>query len=571
MGVNIRNLPNPLLYNYQYDQLNRLIHMDAWNRTGTGWSAITKVPDFQERVAYDPNGNILKYRRNGNNTFAGKPLAMDSLNYFYTAGTNKLDHIRDSVLPAGANVYNDIQTQSSGNYQYDSIGDLVSDAASGISNITWTVYGKIASITRGGDTTIKYTYDASGNRISKTVVTANNTITTWYVRDAQGNVLSVYTYGDPATSGGDLAQTELHIYGSSRLGIWKTNNNVELTPPVITSTMPLLGLGDSLIFTRGNKLFELTNHLGNVLVTISDKRYGISKDDSTVAYFNPEVVSAQDYYPFGMLEPYRSYTEANVGNYRYGFNGQEKTDEIAGVGNHTTAEFWEYDPRIGRRWNLDPKPTKVVSEYSVLDNSPIRISDPLGDTIIIRYTSRDAHSSEVIYKDGTVSPRTGSVVKLDNVHNYMYNVVKDLNTIRSSKNKEPSKRLKALENSKQIHIIEMTEPDEKNHNSPLSDENDKNGIPTGTTTSYDPEDYTTKTGTVRKPVIGLAHELLGHGYDSDQGKADYSKTKNGIPMYEVNAVRIENIIRAKIGEPKRTTYQETPIPEILLDAPFEKR
>ena len=43
--------------------------------------------------------------------------------------------------------------------------------------------------------------------------------------------------------------------------------------------------------------------------------------------------------------------------YRFGFNGQEKVDEIAGAGNHTTAEFWEYDTRLGRRWNRDPEPT----------------------------------------------------------------------------------------------------------------------------------------------------------------------------------------------------------------------
>jgi len=40
--------------------------------------------------------------------------------------------------------------------------------------------------------------------------------------------------------------------------------------------------------------------------------------------------------------------------YRYGFNGQEKTDELKGSGNHYTAEFWEYDSRLGRRWNVDP-------------------------------------------------------------------------------------------------------------------------------------------------------------------------------------------------------------------------
>jgi hypothetical protein len=37
--------------------------------------------------------------------------------------------------------------------------------------------------------------------------------------------------------------------------------------------------------------------------------------------------------------------------YRYGFNGQEKDDEVCGSGNLNTAEFWEYDTRLGRRWN----------------------------------------------------------------------------------------------------------------------------------------------------------------------------------------------------------------------------
>ncbi|HWK02986.1 MAG TPA: RHS repeat-associated core domain-containing protein [Puia sp.] len=371
MGANIRGLSNPLLYNYQYDQLNRLVHMDAWNRTGTAWSAITKVPDFQESIAYDPNGNIMGYKRNGNNTFAGKPIGMDSLNYAYTPGTNKLDHITDSV-PSG-NYTTDIDGQSSGNYQYDSIGELVSDVASGISNITWTVYGKIDSITKSGDTTIKYTYDPGGNRISKAVTHAGQTETTWYVRDAQGNVMSVYKAGDPAVHGMHLTQTELHIYGSSRLGILKTNNDVEMIAPTIKDSVPLLGSGDSLIFTRGNKLFELTNHLGNVLATISDKRYGVSTNDSTVNYYTPEVVSANDYYPFGSQQPGRSYTESGVGSYRYGFNGKENDNEVKGDGDQVDYGMRVYDPRIGRFLSVDPMKGKYpeLTPYQYASNRPI--------------------------------------------------------------------------------------------------------------------------------------------------------------------------------------------------------
>jgi hypothetical protein len=69
------------------------------------------------------------------------------------------------------------------------------------------------------------------------------------------------------------------------------------------SYIPLLGIGYDLVQTRGLKEYELTNHLGNVLATVSDKKLGHSSNDSTVDYYNADVVSAQDYYPFGMLQP----------------------------------------------------------------------------------------------------------------------------------------------------------------------------------------------------------------------------------------------------------------------------
>ncbi|RFM27924.1 hypothetical protein DXN05_10275 [Deminuibacter soli] len=68
------------------------------------------------------------------------------------------------------------------------------------------------------------------------------------------------------------------------------------------------------------------------------------------------------------------------GKYRYGFNGQEKSDEIAA--NTTTAEFWQYDARIGRRWNTDPVPKSMISPYATLGNNPITYVDPDGaDTL----------------------------------------------------------------------------------------------------------------------------------------------------------------------------------------------
>jgi RHS repeat-associated protein len=66
-------------------------------------------------------------------------------------------------------------------------------------------------------------------------------------------------------------------------------------------------------------------------------------------------------------------------NYLYGFNGQEKDDEVAGSGNSYTAEYWEYDSRLGRRWNLDPISIASTSEYVCLEDNPIWFNDPDGD------------------------------------------------------------------------------------------------------------------------------------------------------------------------------------------------
>ena len=34
--------------------------------------------------------------------------------------------------------------------------------------------------------------------------------------------------------------------------------------------------------------------------------------------------------------------------------------------NHYTAQHWEYNSRLARRWNLDPEPLTEESEYAIL-------------------------------------------------------------------------------------------------------------------------------------------------------------------------------------------------------------
>ncbi|HEY1201920.1 MAG TPA: hypothetical protein VGE79_13100, partial [Niastella sp.] len=222
-------------YNYRYDQLNRLTGQDVYKGFDTAansWNGMTSNNDYlKERIAYDANGNILKYLRNA---MSGSGVDMDSLTYKYYKGTNQLRQIRDAV---GDNTYQskednliadiDNQTDTS-NYEYDEIGNLVKDKAEGISNIKWSVYGKILEITRTATdkvpvTIIQFAYDALGNRIGKTTDAGGEKQYTWYVRDAQGNIITTYTTtgNNSDLSALQLKQEERYIYGSSRLGMYK--------------------------------------------------------------------------------------------------------------------------------------------------------------------------------------------------------------------------------------------------------------------------------------------------------------------------------------------------------------
>lgn len=57
----------------------------------------------------------------------------------------------------------------------------------------------------------------------------------------------------------------------------------------------------------------------------------------------------------------------------------EKDDEVYGTGNSMTAKFWQYDARLGRRWNIDPVVKPWMSLYSTFSNNPIARIDTKGD------------------------------------------------------------------------------------------------------------------------------------------------------------------------------------------------
>ena len=89
--------------------------------------------------------------------------------------------------------------------------------------------------------------------------------------------------------------------------------------------------------------------------------------------YSGEIFSSTDYYPFGMPQPGRN---VNFGedNYRYGYNGKEKDDEVTGSsGTSYNFEFRHYDPRLGRFKSVDPLTPKYPggTPYAFAQNRPI--------------------------------------------------------------------------------------------------------------------------------------------------------------------------------------------------------
>ena len=270
---------------------------------------------------------------------------MDNLNYQCENNTNKLSCVTNKI--SASSHTDDIDGQPYQNYPYDKIGNLVADKQESITNINWSVYGKISGIikrntTTGKETTTQYGYDPSGNRTYKEVIrrdigNSSQDITdrTYYVRDAQGNTWLLIAGTRSREIPPSLKWAEQHVYGSNRLGVMNLNLDIPAQAMVPPDNQTL---ADSL--HTGQYAYKLSNHLGNVMATISDKKLFsniVIPDNRPPDFYYPEVLSQTDYYAFGQETKERAYRIS--GGYRYGFNGKENDGEIKGEENQKITGF----------------------------------------------------------------------------------------------------------------------------------------------------------------------------------------------------------------------------------------
>jgi RHS repeat-associated protein len=90
-------------------------------------------------------------------------------------------------------------------------------------------------------------------------------------------------------------------------------------------------------------------------------------------------------------------------SYLYGFNGQEKDNEVKGAGNHLSFGDMGYDPRLVRRLNIDPATKKYphLSPYAAFENNPIYFKDPTGEDAAVTISGNTITVSTTIYIYGS--------------------------------------------------------------------------------------------------------------------------------------------------------------------------
>ena len=334
-------------YNYSYDNLNRLLQAD-YSKEGS-----TTFNSYLEHLSYDKNGNIQTLLRNGDMDTDGMQFVnpIDNLTYLYDHNNkNQLLRVFDATANPigfkddtnGLSINQDIDENP--DYAYDANGNMTKDDNKGITNITYNHLNLPVIIYFAGDNKITYLYNASGQKLSKTVLQAGAVTTTDYLGGFQykNAVLQFF----PHAEGYVNATEEMVFMGGTSY--------------------------------RFNYVFNYTDHLGNI-------RLSYSLDPSTNVL---KIIEENHYYPFGLKHTgYNSdqmmyVKEASVlkikpkpalfkTSYNYKYQGQERQDEL-GL-NWDSFKWRNYDYAIGRFMSIDPLSEKYAyqSTYAFAENKVI--------------------------------------------------------------------------------------------------------------------------------------------------------------------------------------------------------
>ncbi len=298
---------------------------------------------FDASYTYDKDGNIVTNTWN-DNTGANA----GNLTYHYPAQNNRLT----STSGLGGSAYT-----------YDENGNVCKDPSRNVSLIINDMNNLPVTIYTTTGQEIRYFYDATGNRIRKQILnttTGNVTSDIYYVNGKDGKTAAV----DWSYSGTNYT---FNLWGNDMIGQIRING------------------------TALNRFYYLKDHLGTVRMTVDA---------------SANVVSYDDYYPYGMVMPTRSLESASE-DARYKFTSKERDSE-------TKYDYFDaryYDGRIGRWLSIDPRADKYPDAYNYCFGNPLKHIDPDGQSgwdIVLGVFSAIAHNVNPSYKDTPVESHQGN-------------------------------------------------------------------------------------------------------------------------------------------------------------------
>lgn len=386
--------------NYTYDASGRLIADVQEGITSITWTAVNKVAkivkaDVEIEFKYNPMGNriakIVSPKVSGviqaagvKRTFYVLDATGNTLATYTRNGTSSDVVLQDMELYAADRV----GTQNIGktlsttpNFNYCSVDNRAS-AIIGFVNTTFSVGNSIQY--KIGSFNFHTAFNWTGVPLNDantfiSLVNANTVYSgiqasMWWSNNATGEYFIELKYLQP----GNWVGQNISVY---------VNGSLSVTAPRLPKRQMGYGVckGTDLV---GTKRYELSNHLGNVLTVITDRKSGVddgvyntttgaktsSVVDGQTDYYIATVVAYTDYEPFGMRLD-RRFGEISGGDYRYGFQGQEADDEIKGEGNSYNYSYRMHDPRIGRFFAVDPLAEKYPhnSPYAFSENMVIHM------------------------------------------------------------------------------------------------------------------------------------------------------------------------------------------------------
>ncbi len=181
------------------------------------------------------------------------------------------------------------------------------------------------------------------------------------------------------------------IYGNAAQGRIAEGKPSNISRPASEGT-PITEPEETFTRILDEKYYELKDHLGNARVVVSDMKQPTT--ESGLAPYSAMLTSYANYYPFGMVQPDRSW---QGGQWRYGFNGKEMDNEWSGEGNVYDYGARMYDGRIARWTTVDPDEASYPSSGSYIfsRNAPTSLVDPDGKKVQMTFDKKNGTISIV--------------------------------------------------------------------------------------------------------------------------------------------------------------------------------